>query len=535
MDSTSVKVTWAPRKWINTRPGVIVQNDSGMEQYTGYGFTLGWNCLIESTPRKQGVFLDLPAGEQIEWLFKIAPTSYLALHKTAIAPSLTVSFLTRPNGYVPQVFVPAGNLGIGLRRSYMVWNANAATYYFTSTSHGLLKVAAGSVTQVAGATTLITVVQHLSRLVGISTVGGSTRIQYCVPGNWDDWTTTTNGAGSIDLLMNGENLVDIRVINNVLVILSQKSIYIGYPTGVTNPPYRIEQILSHSDVCMDSRTVVQYENSLYYKGATSVYRFNNFKQEDIGYPQLFSMYRSANVANILSAVISYNIRETDLNLAGERFKEDPHYCLIPSTAFQLTTQLPMFYNIREGLWQPIIGTQHIDAGSGLATNNGFFDLVVPEIAGSQLNAPFEAIHYLRDRVEWFSNGSNLTAYPICLLQSPEIQVGDPYRVYRLDRIMVKYALTTSDNTGPAFTYSMTVNCINRTNTEVTTGAMNVVLDTNFLTNRIRTAWINLADKNLIGQFYKIDFSFNQDPTYRLEIHEFELYFGDAGDFFGIAT
>jgi hypothetical protein len=156
--------------------------DPAMQEYYGYGWSLGNNTLVETSPRKKRTFADLPANHELHYLWKYANGSYVAAHKLNASASLTISFLGSPTGYTAQTFVPAGNLVLGFSKPYMVAIPAANVFYFTSSSHGLLKISGGNVTQVTGATTLRTVVQHLSRLVGISTDNNQARIQYSVPG-----------------------------------------------------------------------------------------------------------------------------------------------------------------------------------------------------------------------------------------------------------------------------------------------------------------------------------------------------------------
>src|SRR5688572_27064133 len=531
-----LKVTWQPRTWLQARSVVTTDNDPAMTFYTGASWLLGLNTLVEMSPRKQKPFPNLPANHEIYWMWKSTANSYLVMSKTAAAATFSLVYLTT-SSYTAITFAPTGNLGIALKKPHLVLQGLTVsnTYYFTRVSHGLCKIVGTNCTQVTGATTLLTVLQHLSRLLGISSDNNQARIQYSVPGDWDDWTTTTDGAGSIDLLLNNEVLVDIKVVDNVLVILGNRSIFIGYPTGVTSPPYRIEQILSHSDVVQDSRTVCQYDNTLYYRGATSIYRYEKFQQTDIGSDQLLNMLRTSTSANFMSGVITYNMRETDVSLPGERFVENVHYVLLPVTLFQITTQVPIAYNIKKGIWESFCNTQHIDLSDLLTKNNGFFEIVTPMMSDHSLNNPMEIVHWRRDRVEYFTNGTDLTASLVVTIGCPLFAVGDVSRNYRLERIMFKYSLTTGDLTPPQVkVYNFDIRCMRNTNEEVT-NFLPVSLYTVFNNTRPRTQWINLAHLDVTGQFFTLDISFNQDPTYRLEFHEMSFYFTDAGESLGVES
>lgn len=525
-----VKYEWVPRRWMNTRSVALTPDDPAMGEYYGQGLIRGHNTLIEMSPRKLKPFTNLPANHLMHFAWRINYNFYIVLSKTAAQTSLSVGFYnTATATYTAQTFVPAGDLIIGTVKPEMVASTLSGPYYFTSFSHGLLKITGGNVTQVTSATTLQTVSQHISRLVGLTSDASYATIKYSVPGNFDDWTTTANGAGSVTLILNNEALRGLRVVGNTLVILGNRSIFIGYPTGVTSPPYRIEQILSNSDVLQDSRTLVQHENTLYYKGATNIYKFENYKQEAIDQGQLFNVFKRL-TANIMSGGVCYNLREMGVNLEGERFIEEPHYILFPVTVFQDSAQPPMFFNIKRQEWANCFGTQNFRLSDDTVVNNAFVDLVEPLQSDFGLNEPLELIHQTDQRnLEYISNGPSSAHATIVKLYSPEMQVGDASKEYALNRILVKYSLTTSASDPASKLIRFNINCVHRITNEVTTGFIDVNLKTTTVNNRPREQWINLANKNLTGNFFRLDIEYTQVVTYRMEWHAIEFYFAEAGD------
>jgi hypothetical protein len=370
-----------------------------------------------------------------------------------------------------------------------------------STASGILNIdpVANTYTVIASSPQGARLTTHLSRVVAVL----DATVSWCVPGNPNDWTTTTNGAGSATMVDHGGRSHFIGVIDNHLIILREHSFYHGYITGNPQMPYRLERIYANMDGPTTRAGVVQDGDDVYYKGHTNFFRLREGAITAIGSDiwnfQLFDdvMLHSASISHD----VGFRPQNTAIATAWPQLPTKRiHFVPITYTAD---------FNNPEYIYNTVLETWEINQAAGLAWvwswSGNFNNNTIATFLTSNY---MKYIDHDNTRTYFRRHAGNNPAQPISIVSAPLMgkTMGEDMTS---DRLMVVYF-----DTGQ-FDLTFTVTCVlNGTLQSVVKVA---TLGNTVPINRVMSEWVDI--RGITGQFYKIQIS--GTPT-----DQFVLYFID---------
>lgn len=369
---------------------------------------------------------------------------------------------------------------------------------------GLIDFNAGppaTYTAIAGTSYSNALVRHLNRIIS----GGSTTISWCVPGTITDWTTTASGAGSANI---GDPVRGLKIVDNKIVVLSDRAMQFGYPTGTLNPVYRFERVQTNTDVCHDVNSVAQYQDLLFYKGRSSIYMLKDGKQINIGAPiwHLIKDYR----LRIFRGIVTSRF---ELAGTGQRPKSsDMRYVLVPIRQSATTAaEMPILsYNIERDLWESFY------LGAGVNADQAY--VFVREAAADE---GYGYLGYNNNLVSNHSTSTGNTSRTLSL-KSPAINVEDHTRDYTSDSAYVWY--TDTGEVTLNFTLTAMLNNTEQTSTK------SFSIGTAGASGKIMKARIPVF--GVTGQPFQAEISYSGTTTTPVCIHRVQVTMTDGGAFRG---
>lgn len=347
--------------------------------------------------------------------------------------------------------------------------------------------------------------RHLTRLIAANP---STRtIGWSVVGNGYDWASS--GSGTNLLAHINDRIILICTIKNMLVILRQTGITIGYPTGTSSPAFRFEDFVSDFDLYDGGACCLG--NYLYWVGASNVYRFDgsqieSFGDEIIGDYMHFSRSSAAGVsykglATFVEAAWWYTVTgvaTTHPRLVYHLIPIIPYSPLTPS----LIKEPHYVYDFLEKSWS-IHSYGNIDWTAAHSTPNNR----QPRMYSRTSNAL--TYEWARDTV------IEQEAY----VESNEIPLGEE----DVDALLERVLITFRDIGQTTITVSIT----STLNDGTVTGSPTLLIGNGLNDGVLRRKWLDIRQA---GQFYKVRVTV--PASVRANFVMFRFVFDKSGDFRG---
>jgi hypothetical protein len=510
--SDQVKVTWVPRKYSSR----LMVNQ--MEHYGISGQCLLTDDGIMPGPNRETLCI---ADRDVEWI--VIPqysTSNLALIASTVLgvqKFYTMNLATGVTTFICDV--PVGNtMGYFSQRV----SVDSLNYMATGTNVVSLNIGTAAAATVASTAGMYWLKAHLTRLVGLK---ATNTLAWTVAGTYSDWATTTLGAGSLVVDIANDSLIGLEVIKNQLVILSNKRVIMGYTTGMSLLPYRIEEYLGgdNGDVCAYGASIARFEDTLFYVGRNNIYRLQDGRQVPIGNREIIpQLLGHAAVLMTHTGKIVNPLHHSNGTLLNHLRINEPHYIIVPTSIASSNIDLPVFaYNIYRDAWT-LITPKYESVGSLNNYPTAFHDDYFNESRGIHyLNKNKRTIHRLSKVVTSaaFDNA--------CAIQTPPMLVGEADRDYTLTRALVKYTLKLNGNpTAPAVSFSGSVK---QSGTTVTFTPSQVFLSDQEGPDQM---WLDLLYARATGQYFSLTMNLVVNPPIELVITEVTFFFTEAGEFRG---
>lgn len=209
----------------------------------------------------------------------------------------------------------------------VVWSDGASGQY-------ALNPALRTYTAIAGAPPA----QHLTTFARriVASVSNTSRVQWCVAGDYTDWTSTDLGAGYEDLLSAPDGTVDrqtavLPISDEVAYCVRSNSLWQMEPTRVLEAPFAFSRVLG----TVGSRwpaTCTTVPGGIAFMADTGVYLFRGGQFEDLT-PPIQPLFARATQAVLRSARMVYDPVAQALRLLGEF--TDERFGYIQSTHLSL--------------------------------------------------------------------------------------------------------------------------------------------------------------------------------------------------------
>lgn len=159
------------------------------------------------------------------------------------------------------------------------------------------------------------------------------------------WTGATNGSGSTVLTESSDYITGVEAVENIIIVARAMGFSYAIPTGLAFPPYRFETFSREAIGCPLSKTLVRYENVIYYVGPDNVYTFDLQKSTPIGTQIRRSLMLQIAQGVDYQAFIS---QAPDISGVGNfSLTTRPMYHLVPLNSIN---GFHYVYDIIEGTW-----------------------------------------------------------------------------------------------------------------------------------------------------------------------------------------